>query len=407
MTMQLSSKWPILFLIWLMMLVAYVDRIDMAVAGPSVTAALHLSKAQFGWVLAAFTFGYAVMQIPGGYVADRIGSRPLLVAAILVWSVFTALTGMASSFVTLIAIRILFGFGEGIEIGPQFKLIGDYFSTKERSQANSIFLSALALGPALGTPIAAWIIRDYGWREMFFAFSIPGFALAVLLFFMLPRGAKAPSDQSASTSSVETAEERRTSMRRPAVWCCAAAYLFFNATFWGFLSWVPTYLTSQRHITLAKLGLQGSIPYFVGFVGMVAVGHLGSTKWVHRRPQLVASSFLLAAGFLYLAMKATETTTCIAWLSISAFFIYGAFGPFWAVAIGLATPAARGAFSGFINFCGQIGAFSSQIIVGILADRMKSFDGAILFMVATITIAAVAIMGAARPRSSLQLKSVD
>ena len=392
--MQRSRKWSILFLIWLMMLVAYFDRIDMAVAGPSLMAALHLSKAQFGWVLAAFTFGYATMQVPGGALADKIGSRPLLVAAILIWSAFTALTGLASSLVSLIAIRVAFGFGEGIEVGPQFKLIGDYFTSKERSRANAIFLSALALGPALGTPVAAWVIREYGWRQMFFVFAFPGLTMAVLLLLFLPAGK--PSTAAAVEGSARAGF--RAALRQPEAWCCAVGYLLFNATFWGFLSWVPTYLTVQRQITLAKMGFVGSIPYLCGFVGMVLAGHLGATRLLDRRAGLVAGCFLLAAVFLFLAVQATQASLCIAWLSVAAFFIYGAFGPFWSLAIGLASPEVRGAFTGFVNFCGQVGAFCAQILIGILADKMHSFDGAIFFMVGTISLAAGAMIVLQRMR---------
>jgi len=157
------------------------------------------------------------------------------VAAILVWSMFTLLTGLAGSLGMLIAIRVLFGFGEGIEIGPQFKLIGDYFTTKERSQANSIFLSALALGPAIATPVATWLIGAHGWRAMFFAFSVPGAVLAVVLFLLLPK--RPPENPESADSEHLNRSGLGASLRNPAAWCCGAAYFFFNATFWGFLSW--------------------------------------------------------------------------------------------------------------------------------------------------------------------------
>lgn len=394
--MQLHSKWPILFLIWAMMLIAYFDRIDMAVAGPDVMAALHISKSQFGWVLSAFTFGYAAMQVPGGHCADKFGSRPLLVAAILAWSLFTIFTGLAGSLLALIAIRILFGFGEGIEIGPQFKLIGDYFTTQERSRANSFFLSALALGPAIATPVATWLIGSYGWRAMFFAFAVPGFLMAGALFFLLPR--KPPLRPESADSESFTGSRLGDSLRHPPAWFCAAAYFFFNATFWGFLSWVPTYLTSQRHLTLAKMGFAGSLPYLCGFVGMVVIGHLGSTKLADRRAILAGGCALLSGALLYLAMSASEAAACVAWLSAAAFFIFGVFGPFWAMVVGLAAPAARGAFTGFVNFFGQSGAFCGQIAIGYLADKMGSFDGAILFMSATIWISAAVLLSFAALR---------
>src|SRR3569833_31526 len=117
----MSRKSAILFWIWLMMTVAYLDRVNVTVAGPTIQAALHLTPRTFGWVLSAFTLGYALMEIPGGYLAARFGARGLLVAALVIWSTFTAVTGLASSLWSIVVIRILFGMGEGIENGAQFK----------------------------------------------------------------------------------------------------------------------------------------------------------------------------------------------------------------------------------------------------------------------------------------------
>ncbi len=100
-------------------------------------------------MLAAFTLGYAIMQIPGGWLADRFGARTLLIASPLAWSIFTGLTGLASSAASLISIRVLFGLGEGASNGPSFKLVGDWFTSEERSQANGLYLTSLALGPGL------------------------------------------------------------------------------------------------------------------------------------------------------------------------------------------------------------------------------------------------------------------
>jgi sugar phosphate permease len=224
---------------------------------------------------------------------------------------------------------------------------------------------------------------------MFYAFSLPGFALAVLLFVALP--GRAPEHVQASEAT-HSGAGLSACLRHPKAWLCAATYMFFNATFWGFLSWAPTYLTSQRHATLTKMGLQGAIPYFCGFAGMMIIGQLGTEIFVARRSVLVSASCLLAALFLYLTMTAPDATTCIGWLSVASFFIYGAFGPFWSVAIGLASTEARGAFSGFVNFWGQVGAFTSQIVIGILADQMKSFDGAFLFMMGTVSTAGLIVL---------------
>lgn len=368
------------------MLVAYFDRINLPQASTAIMASLHLNKAQWGLVLAAFTLGYGLMQAPGGHLADRFGSRRLLIAAIIVWSIFTGLTGLATSMLMLVGIRFIFGIGEGLENGAQFKLVGEHFPPKQRAFANSLFLSALALGPAIGTPLATWQVVAFGWRTMFGIFAGIGLVVSIILSVLLPKESRADS-----TSEGGEIEETGflASLRYPTSWLCAFGYLLFNIAFWGFLSWVPTYLREDRHIPLAKSGLIGSLPYFAGVIGMAIAGYLGSSFLTHRKPLLVASCYLGAGLGLLLALSAHETNLCVVGLCIGGFFLYGVFGPFWAIAIDLAPPTARGVFTGSVNCCGQIGAFSSQIIIGILANQMKSFAGAILFMVAALALGSV------------------
>jgi len=396
-----KSKWLVLFLIWLMMVVAYFDRINISVAGPSIMAALHISKTQFGIVLAAFTFGYGFMQAPGGHFADRFGSRSLLIAAIIIWSVFTGFTGLAASLGLMIAIRVIFGFGEGLENGAQFKLIGEYFDPKERSFANSVFLSAMALGPAIGTPTSTMLIAKVGWRNMFFVFALVGLVVGAILFALLPRDRK-------SLSSVRVVAERkpaepggfREALRQPVCWLCAAGYVMFNMAFWGFLSWVPTYLNQERHIALKDLGLLGSLPYFSGFVGMLIIGRLGSTVFSRHKAWLLSFCYLTTALSLFFALRADNAGSCVIGLSVSGFFLYSIFGPFWAIAIDLAPPEARGVFTGSVNCCGQVGAFTSQLVIGWLADQMKSFEGAILFMMGALVVGGIVMIALQRQLST-------
>lgn len=141
-----------------MMFVAYLDRINISIADPTIQKALHISPVAFGAVLSAFTFGYAILQIPGGILADKIGAKKLLVIALIWWSIFTGMTGMAMSVGFLIVVRVLFGVGEGLENGAQFKLIGDFFPSKQRSAANGLFLISIALGPAIVAPLAVWLL---------------------------------------------------------------------------------------------------------------------------------------------------------------------------------------------------------------------------------------------------------
>ena len=375
----MKVKWSILFLIWLMMLVAYFDRVNISVAGPTISRALGFSATQFGLVLSAFTLGYAVLQIPGGRLADRFGAKPLLVAALLMWSLFTGATGLVTGFAILLIIRVLFGVGEGLENGAQFKLIGDNFQPEERSRANAIFLSTLALGPAIATPCAAWILQHQGWRELFYYSAGLGFAVALLLYVLLPNPAKTLAPL-----------QGKLDLRQPQLWVCAGAYLLFNGAFWGFIGWIPSYLTETRHLTLSKLGLLGAVPYLCGFLAMLAVGQLGSASFFHRKSLLLGVCYLGAAASLFFALNAGTLAGAITGLSAAAACLYGSFGPFWAVAIDLTTAGNRGGLTGFINFGGQIGGFVAQIVIGKLFDMTHSFAAGLSYMIVCLVLSAVA-----------------
>jgi sugar phosphate permease len=371
-----------------MMFVAYFDRVNITVAGPAITKALGLAPAAFGYVLSAFSLGYALMQIPGGMLADRFGSRPLLIFALVFWSVFTGLTGLATSFVALIVVRIFFGFGEGLENGAQFKLIGDYFPSRQRSGANAVFLTALSLGPAVAAPLAAWLVVHTGWQALFFWFTLPGLSVAVLLALFLPRGA--PPRTSAEAVD-QPAAGWGGALRTNTSWLAFAAYLCFNIAFWGFIGWMPSYLNTTRHIALAQLGFVASTPYLWGFAGTIVVGWLGNTVFARHRPALVGVSYLLAGASLYIAFSADGVGQCITGLSCAAFFLYGGFGPFWAIALDLIAPQMRGGFTGFVNLGGQIGGIFAPVVVGAIVGATKSFSGGFAFMIGALLVSALSL----------------
>ena len=386
-----------------MMIVAYLDRVNISVAGPTIMASEHLSKGQFAGVLSAFQLGYALMQIPGGLVADLIGSKPLLIIALLVWSCFTAVTGATRSLAQLIGVRVLFGFGEGIENGAQFKLIGDNFSSAERSNANAFFLTALALGPAIGSPIVTWLIEHVGWRGLFYWSALPGLIVAGLLLVFLPSQTLAAPVSGKGSKQGKDSANWGDVVARPTSWLAFLAYFFFNVGFWGFVGWMPSYLSETRHILLKDLGTTASIPYMCGFVGMLFIGRLGATSFRGRRAMLVSICYLLAAAGLFVAYQAGTVNGCLTGLSVAAFFLYGGFGPFWAVVLDLSPPELRAGFTGFVNVGGQVGGFVAPLAVGWIFDATKSYSGGFLFMMGGLALAAgsLALLGKIGPRNAV------
>lgn len=375
-----NQKWVMLFLLWLMFFIAYLDRVNIAVAGPTMMKELAMSPLVFGSVLSAFTFGYALTQIPGGYLADRFGAKRLLVVALVWWSVFTGITGMVSSVGLLIVVRVLFGIGEGLGIGAQFKLVADFFPSEERSSANALFLTALALGPAFVAPVAAWVIGLMGWRELFLCFSVPGFVMAYLLHRFIPDKPEGGIVHTEILNKHGSSAMWKDIIAFPSIWLLFFTYMFFNIAFWGFLLWLPSYLSISRHIELKALGIYASLPYIFGFFGLMVMGWLGSKAMYRRRALLIAASYLVAGCALYIAFIQDTAMACLWALSCAGFFLYGGFGPFWAVALDNIPDKLRATLSGFVNFGGQIGGFSAPIVVGGIVSATGSFWGGFVLM---------------------------
>jgi MFS transporter, ACS family, D-galactonate transporter len=385
----MSVKYRVLGLLWLMQLVNYLDRINISIAAPTMMKDLHISPGSFGFVLAAFTLGYAIMQIPGGALGDRFGSKAVLIGSTLAWSFFTGLTGLVESLGALIIVRVLFGISEGASNGPSFKLVGDYFTSRERASANGLYLTSLALGPAFVAPIAAWLLQLVGWQGMFFLFVIPAVLMGLLIYVAMPRQRPGEVIHTEIRTATGAPSGLGDVMRMPTSWLLFFAYMAFNVAFWGYLGWMPSYLSIARHIDLKHLGVAASVPYVFGFLGLLVFGGLGSRIFYRHRARLVAAGYVLAGIALYASYSAATPMGSIAGLSAAAFFLYGGFGPVWGIALDLTPDRARGAFSGFVNCGGQIGGIFAPIVVGIIVSRTGSFTGGFLFMIAGLAISAL------------------
>lgn len=379
----------LLVVIWLSLLVAYFDRVNISVAGPAMSKELHLSPLVFGAVLSAFSLGYAAMQIPAGALADRFGSRGVLTSAMLLWSFFTGLTAAASSAAALLVVRLLFGLGEGLENGAQFKAIADHFNSRERSFANGFFLTAVALGPAFIVPLAVWALQAVGWRGLFVLCVIPGVLVAALVWFSLPHAQRAGA--LTESTPLQNASWREALSSAP-TWLVSVAYFGFNVALWSMLGWLPTYLSNERGLHISALGWAASLPYFAGFVGLLVIGWVAMRAPVAARPAIIAACYALSAVGLYFAYAAPALADCVLWLSVAGFGMFGGFGPIWAIALDIAPTHARGAFSGFVNFTGQLAAIVSPFAVGAIVNVTHAFAGGFAFMIGGLLVAVASML---------------
>ncbi|MBB6446831.1 MFS transporter [Bacillus benzoevorans] len=387
----------LLFVTWTL---SYMDRMVMTVAIPYISKDFDLTPVSMGIVMSAFFAGYALFQVPGGMLADKFGSRKTMVSAVTWWSLFTVATAMATSFTNMLIIRVLFGIGEASFPGGSWKTLSNWFPKKERATANGIMMSSNALGPAIAPLFVVGVMAAFGWRSVFLFLVIPGIIVAALLWWLVRDNPKDSKLVSAEELKVIQGDEGtkdsgkkmsfKDVVKQSMVWKLVLIWFTFDITFWGFSSWVPTYLINARGFDLVSMGINASLPFFAGTVGLILGGYLSDKFFVGRRRTLIIGSDILAAIFLYFTFTTGSMVPAMALLTLSGFFICMSFGAIWALPMNVLKPEVMGSSSALINFGGQVAGFISPIVIGFLIEAAGgSFNTAFYFLIAAVLVSAV------------------
>jgi MFS family permease len=380
--------------LWFLFLVNYLDRVALSFAGPSIMKSLHMTPTDFGVVLGSFGIGYLLAQLPGGLLADRIGARAMLVISPLLWAVFTGLTGLATTIAVFVAVRICFGFSEGLSNTSAYKVVGEHFAPKGRARAVALNNTAIPLAPLFAGILVGKLVGAYGWQMMFFLMTIPAVLAALVTFSLIPgkptyvaKPGELPAGENATLGQL---------FAMPSLRILCLACFAWNIPYWGFLGWMPSYLALARHIDLKSVGMLAAVPYLFAFLGMVIVGWLGSTVLHRRCSELIAICFLGGAGGLYFAFQAETLTYCLVGLSITAFFLFATLGPVGKTALDLAPERRRAAFVGIYNSVGQVGSIVAPPIIGFLVTKTGTFATGIGFMIGASIVAALCFIALAK-----------
>ncbi|GMA98890.1 MFS transporter [Pelosinus sp. IPA-1] len=400
-----KARYTVLSILWVGWLFSFLDRMVVSIALPFIGREFQLNAASQGMILSTFFAGYAIFQIPGGMLADKFGPRRVMAFAIVWWSVFTSLTGMVLSYPLMLICRFVFGIGEGCFPGSSFKTIAMYFPPKERATATAIQGSVNALGPAVASLVAAGIIAAFGWNMVFITLGIPGLVIGLAIWFYIkdnpaehphitPEELSELNLVSPDVSNSNISYQKITFkefLQKPVLWQMLLIWFLFDITFWGFISWLPSYLMEVRGFSLLKTGFYGSLPFFIGTIGMLVGGYLsdcfkGNRKW------LFIPSSLMAAFFIYMTFSVAASNMVIVYQSVAALFMFLAYAAFWGLVVDSIPADIMGAGSGMVNLGGQIAGLVSPFAMGHLIDLNKgSFDMAFAFLaIAAIGSAVVA-----------------
>lgn len=382
--------------------VDYVDRVMIAVALPSIGADFELTKTEQGSLITVFALVYLLCQIPGGLLADRFGARRLLVVSLALWSVFTALTGLAWGLVALLVIRALFGVGQGLFPGASFKALSERTTPARRATAAGAMLAASQLGAGLAPLVVAPLLLAFGWRHTFWVTAAAGVAIGLLLWALLPKPLPAALNGSGDPS--RPAPPLGSVLRAPSVWKFAALFCATNMLGYGMITWVPSYLLEARGISLLKTGVYAAIPGLVMTLTIILGGWLFD-RYFHDRARLYVIPLLLCTAVLLVLMLRAETaagftlfqTLAMAVAGLSMMGILG-------MPVRALPPEVIGSGMGVVNVGGQVAGVIAPVLMGWLVDHY-SYTAAFGLLIGTTVLGAlIAVIVPQRPEQ-FQLKA--
>ncbi len=366
----------LVILLTLVLIISYIDRGNLATAGPLIADEFGLSPSQFGTLLSAFYFAYAMLMIPSGLLAERYGARSVLAVAVGIWACATLATGFAGSFASLLALRVLLGAGESAVFPAWSKLIRAGVDDAHAGIANGVVSFGYLVGPAIGTFAGGLLMSHYGWRVTFWLFG--ALSLAWLVPWSRVRVAEATTRGGVGSVHVPSFA---TILRQRALWGASIGSFGINYSFFFVLAWMPTYLVKERGFSLTEMAATAAPAYALSAVGSVLAG-LVIDRWIRGgRSANAIHKGLMAVGYATAIVAMIGIAVLPRDGSIASLYFYEFFAgisspPIFAVAQAFAGPGATARWVGVQNLCGNLAGIIASMLTGVLVESTHSYVAA-------------------------------
>jgi MFS family permease len=389
----------VLGLLSLLLVITYLDRVCISVAGPRIQEALHITPFAWGWVTGIFTLSYAAFEIPTGVLGDRIGPRRVLTRIVLWWSLFTSLTGAVTGFYPLLVTRFFFGAGEAGAFPNASVAVSRWFPVHERGRAFGISFMASQLGGAIAPLLVVPIQVHYGWRASFYVFGILGVLWSAVWYWWFrdspPQKPGVTPQELEETRGLVAKAHRglpaNIALRSGNLWAVMGVAFCYLYTFYFFQSWFHTYLVKARGYSENDL-LLSSLPFLVGACANLGGGLAGSVLvkrfgllWGRR--SIGIAGLGTAALFTIAVMFTQQWLGALILLSLAYGGITFQQPTMFAACLDIGGEYA-GAVVGAMNTAGQIGSFVSSIAFGYLVSRLGSYNAPFIPMAALLLLGA-------------------
>jgi ACS family D-galactonate transporter-like MFS transporter len=395
---RLQGRHVVLCLMFVGMIISYIDRTNISVVGPTIAKAFDIGPVALGLIFSAFAWTYAVGNPPGGFLADRYGTRRTAGTALLFWSAVTVMQAAAGGFASFMALRLALGAAES-PVGPSFnRTAATWFPTNERALAISIYTSGQYVGLGLLTPVMFWLSTSFGWRSVFLATGVIGLVWAAVwwAFYQDPA-------QSRFADAAERAHIRAGGALEPGApiggfqWSQMIELLRYRQT-WGVCigkfastsplgfatTWYPTYLLTERHMSVMHAGFSAAVPYIAATVGILFGGWWSDAMLRWRMAPGTARKLPIVLGLLLtcsivLANFTDSGVLVVAVLSL-VLFAQGMSNVSWALVADIAPRSHVATLGGIFNFAGSLAGSVVPMVVGLVLAATGSFVGGLAFV---------------------------
>jgi MFS family permease len=382
----MKRTWLTVGLLFFAACINYIDRGSLSVAAPALARTMELSPSQIGFLLSAFFWSYTVFQIPSGWLTDRLPVLWIFGAGYCLWSAATLASGLATSMTALVCCRLLLGMGESVAYPAYSKIIATGFSSDRRGLPNALLDAGTKLGPAAGTFVGGLLVADYGWRAMFLVLG------ALSLIWLIPWSIWAPRTETVRQADVSSPGMFEIA-QLPEAWGTFLGSFSYTYAYYFLLTWLPSYLVNERHVSLKMMGVLGSLPFLASALSAVLCGW-ASDAWIKKggSPTLVRKTFvaggLLLSTIMVPAAVVSDLKLCVA-LLIVAYIAFGMYASnHWAITQTLAGPSAAGKWSGMQNTVGQLSGVIAPLVSGYIVEATGHYFWAFL------SPAVIAVLGA-------------
>jgi len=386
----------------------YLDRSNLSVAATGLARDLGLGPVRLGLIFSAFGWAYACFQIPGGWLVDRFGARPLYASLCALWSLATLTQGLVSTFLVLLGLRIAVGLFEAPSFPLCSKLVTRWFPENERAGAVGFYTAGQFVGLAFLTPVLVWAQARFGWRSVFLLTGGIGLAWAGFWYLRYrdPTQSRLQADErehiragggwldgtlTANSQSPFAWRDLALVLSQRKLWGLYIGQFALNAMPWFFLTWFPTYLITYRHFDFIRAGIFSALPFVGAFTGVLAGGL--SSDWMVRRgwsPTFARKAPIIVGALLSTSVVGANFVDRPVWVVFFltlAFFGNGFASITWVLVSLIAPRRLFGLTGGVFNFFGNLASVCVPIAIGFIVAHGG-------FASALVLIAGIALTGA-------------